>query len=488
MHGMSLFWDELAKAQRNGDLILFAGAGISMPAGLPSWVQLARALVDEATHRATHDVAEMNRLIGLEKLVEAISLAKRALGDSHFFRFVETRLDDAALSIPDVAHAIAEVAPSLRCIITTNIDRLIARALRGEWPEIARITPDLAQRRHYVLSLHGSLFDHSTWVFSRGDYDAAINATPLMTDYLGTVFKSASVLFVGFGHSDENIGNVFARIRALSGAQPPIHFALMRKDMTQTVRQTLIESGVLIHEYQEHAEVPGLIRKLAAGQVRSSPGVSVAPLPPPTIPLAISPPSAEEQRAAASLFVSLTKLAELVGRWKSISGLSTEQFQEELGTLWPTFVSEFREAALRMPSEFEWLTDAIIYLLSQLRASDASHAMFLNSNEGGAYAAQVVEEFRLARTVYPSQVLEVWGLFRFELKARANGESVRVADGNLDKALEQVLAAMGRVPHGAVEFANNPSLHQTALRAEKAGLLRLVLFGGKLVLSPVGKA
>ena len=110
--------------------------------------------------------------------------------------------------------------------------------------------------------------------------------------------------------------------------------------------------------------------------------------------------------------------------------------------------------------------------------------MFLRSNEGGAYARELVREFDLARRTLPRQLLEVWSIFRQELKARANGVDARVDEAKLDRALREVSAAIARIPNGSVEFADNPSLRSTALRAAAAGVLELTEFGGKLVVRP----
>lgn len=213
-----------------------------------------------------------------------------------------------------------------------------------------------------------------------------------------------------------------------------------------------------------------------------------APLAPSTAPEvgAANVPSltAEERAAASNAFQALTALAELVDRWKSLSALSSEDFQARLAELGPSIATAFREVSLRLPAEFEWLIDGMYYLLSQLRASNDSHSMFLRSNEGGAYARELVREFELARKTLPRQLLEVWSTFRQELKARANGFDARVDEAKLDRAFREVLAAIARIPNGSVEFADNPSLRSTALRAAGAGLLDLTEFGGKLVVRP----
>jgi hypothetical protein len=129
-----------------------------------------------------------------------------------------------------VARAIAALAPRLRAVLTTNIDHLLERAFAGRWPTLLRATGYIAQRRGFILKLHGTLLDRSSWVFTREEYDRAIFADPNLHGAFTALFHAVTLLFVGYGLADDDFDLHLGRVRAFSGAQPPRHFALVPAD------------------------------------------------------------------------------------------------------------------------------------------------------------------------------------------------------------------------------------------------------------------
>ncbi len=101
---------------------------------------------------------------------------------------------------------------------------------------------------------------------------------------------------------------------------------------------------------------------------------------------------------------------------------------------------------------------------------------------GSGYGVDVARQFELARRVFPAEILAVWAAFRDELKARANGEDVRVAKSGSSTRLGYALTIIQLIPSGSVEFAENPSLAAAAERAAGLGQLSFSRVGGKIVL------
>jgi hypothetical protein len=67
--------DDLRTAYESGNLVVFAGAGISAAAGLPDWKTLALRLRDrlQSGGAAAHVTAEIDELIQKGQLVDALS-------------------------------------------------------------------------------------------------------------------------------------------------------------------------------------------------------------------------------------------------------------------------------------------------------------------------------------------------------------------------------------------------------------------------------
>lgn len=261
---------ELLQAYIEGNLILCAGAGVSTAAGLPSWRRLIQILTEHARSRGASGMvlAEVADLVAKDRFIDALSALKAILGTSEFRVVIGRHLNDGEMAVPEIAGAIAGLAPRLRAVLTTNIDHLLERAFAGAWPSLARATGDIAQRRRYILKLHGTLLDSSNWVFTRDEYDGALYADPKLQSAFSALFYVCPILFVGYELADDDFDQVLARVRALAGDQAPRHFALVAAEKITPIRKSRFErAGVRLIAYGNgdgnHDEVARVLRWLA---------------------------------------------------------------------------------------------------------------------------------------------------------------------------------------------------------------------------------
>lgn len=265
--------EELRRKYLEGDLVLFAGAGVSAAAGLPSWGKLVDLLSAAAAARgALPDVVtEIGDLRTAGKFIDALSLAKETVGEAAFGDIVEHALDDQVIAeVPEVGQAIAALGSKLRAVLTTNVDHLLERAFLARWPVLYRATASMARRKRVILKLHGTLFDRSTWVFTRDQYDRAMYNDALLSQAFSAIFLVCPVLFVGYGLTDDDFDQVLTRVRALSNGQPSEHFALVPEgSFKSSARKLREDAGVRIITYPtpggSHAAVPRILRWLVAG-------------------------------------------------------------------------------------------------------------------------------------------------------------------------------------------------------------------------------
>ncbi|WP_437849783.1 SIR2 family protein [Sorangium sp. So ce363] len=263
---------DLRKAYESGQLVVFAGAGVSAAAGLPGWQKLTEQMVARlrVSGAQASILAEIEELAQRQQYTEALSAVKLSLGAPEFCAAVERALDDSDRDVPEVARVIASMKPGLRAVLTTNLDRLLDRAFGGEWDVLARAPADIAARRRYILKLHGTLRERETWVFTREQYDRVIFASPGLQVAIKALFHACPVLFVGFGFADDHLDQALGEVRALAGEQPPPHFALLVEDtLTPFRRRKLEAAGVRVIAYKNpdgaHARVPAILRSIAGG-------------------------------------------------------------------------------------------------------------------------------------------------------------------------------------------------------------------------------
>lgn len=261
---------ELEEAYRGGNLVLFAGLGVSAAAGLPTWDRLIQLMLKRARWRVTGKVvAEIVELSDERRFIDALTAVKAALGKDEFSTVIERHLEDRSFLVPEIAEAIASLAPRLRAVLTTNIDHILERAFDGAWPVLTRVTDEIARRRGFILKLHGSLTDRPTWIFTRDEYERAVYADPKLLAPFSAFFHACPLLFVGYGLGDDDFRQVLGRVRALAGTQPPMRFVLADAETVTSERLTKMEkSGVRVIAYPnpdgEHKEALRLLRALGA--------------------------------------------------------------------------------------------------------------------------------------------------------------------------------------------------------------------------------
>lgn len=264
-------WRELLEDYASGQLVVFAGPALSTAAGLRSWAQVAQVLADQpAMRQEPQHHQEMLGYIQSGLLVEAFSLAQSVLGRSEFATLVERMLSDAPVKVlPQAARALGALKPRLRAVLTTNLDHLLERAFAGSWPALWKPAADVARRRHFILKLHGTLLERSSWVFTRDQYDRAIAADPLLRQAYAAFFNAFPLLFIGFSLVDDDFETLLSQVRALSGDSPPRNYALVAEGSVQGFRRQSVEkAGIRLIEYPnpdgKHSKLPEVLEWLTS--------------------------------------------------------------------------------------------------------------------------------------------------------------------------------------------------------------------------------
>ena len=207
------FPDPLLDALRDGKLVVFAGAGVSMgkPACLPDFEGLADR-VAASTGQTRQDSEPVDRFLGrLQHAgVDVHARASQALsrGDLE-----PTELHRDLLRLYSGAGVIR--------IVTTNFDRLfeqVSKNVLESGPEVFQ-APALPLGNDFngIVHVHGAVSHPGGMVLTDKDFGRAYLTEGWARRFLVALFGQFTVLFVGYGHND-TVMNYMARALPESAA------------------------------------------------------------------------------------------------------------------------------------------------------------------------------------------------------------------------------------------------------------------------------
>jgi hypothetical protein len=191
------FPDELIDAHGAGHLVVFAGAGVSLPppTSLPSFKRLAEQVGLEAG-------LPLGRFEPLDAYLGRVAAAGYMVHE----RVAEIiNAGGAPNIVHDAVLGLFNDAASVR-IVTTNFDRKLWEA-SSRWAEPPReyVAPALPFGGDMggIVYLHGAVHDSiPRLVITDGDFGSAYLSRGHATRFLLDLYASNTVLFVGYSHSD----------------------------------------------------------------------------------------------------------------------------------------------------------------------------------------------------------------------------------------------------------------------------------------------
>lgn len=196
------------------EAVLFAGAGLSVPAGLPSWGQLIDELIGKSDRPRTAE----------ELLSAAQKYREQPGGASRLADYLRSRFAGAR---PTLAHYLLLTLP-IRAIITTNYDPLLEdtlRALKRSPAVVVReqdVTQTGAANGVYVVKFHGDASTPDDIVLCRQDYEEFFRTRPALSTLLRGLLLNQHFVFIGYSLRDPNFQQIFGEVAAmLRDAQRP---------------------------------------------------------------------------------------------------------------------------------------------------------------------------------------------------------------------------------------------------------------------------
>jgi hypothetical protein len=195
----------LVEKIRQGNCVLFVGAGLSQAAGLPGW----KGLITQILSWYEENCASVQNLTDIQKLIEQgdLLLAAQAIKDAvsqEMFRRAISAIVDKVTIAPTPTHELLPTIP-FAAILTSNYDRLLetvyARAMT--MPPVlthnntSALLASLNDGRFYILKAHGTIDQIETIILGGNSYREIIHSNEAYREHLKTIFRTKTVLFVG---------------------------------------------------------------------------------------------------------------------------------------------------------------------------------------------------------------------------------------------------------------------------------------------------
>jgi hypothetical protein len=217
------FIDTYVQALHDQNAAIFAGAGLSIPAGLVNWKELLKDIASDIG-------LDVNKE---EDLVTVAQFHVNERGGRHLIN--QALIDEFSSRAKSTDnHKLLATLP-IRTYWTTNYDVLIEDSLRaaGKTPDVKitvnNLATTVARRDAVVYKMHGDISQPDKAVVTKDDYESYQSTRHLFSTALQGDLVSKTFLFIGFSFNDPNLSYILSRIRILLGENRREHYCLLRR-------------------------------------------------------------------------------------------------------------------------------------------------------------------------------------------------------------------------------------------------------------------
>lgn len=203
--------ENLFELIRNEEVIIWAGAGMSLNSGYPSGKELCNLLYDNLTDSEKKLFENNYNLLDISEQIFRIKGHNR----NYIIKTLKEVFDKEPENIK--THKIISEIPHFRTIITTNYDRLFEIAYKSKG-DLILSNSNLAyinKNKTQIFKIHGDLNDPDSIIITHSDYNNFFKSNSEYSTYWSVLkerLSTNSVLFLGYNLEDPNVSVVFERI------------------------------------------------------------------------------------------------------------------------------------------------------------------------------------------------------------------------------------------------------------------------------------
>lgn len=197
---------ELIVDFKNGDVILFVGAGISMNSGLPGWGELFRPLSESV------DYLPVGANLTTEYLLTVAQYYENKNGRHALVRYLMESLDTTA-KFPSEIHSIVSELP-VKTIFTTNYDDLLEKTYREKGQKTILIVENFefafsSEKSIKIVKLCGDINRPNSLVVTKRDFNVFPVSHSNVLEKLRNLLETKTVLFLGYSLKDPFVNQIW---------------------------------------------------------------------------------------------------------------------------------------------------------------------------------------------------------------------------------------------------------------------------------------
>jgi len=210
--------------------VFWTGAGLSQPAGLPSWLELRNILVKAARDKArTFEKAEADKfpaqisaILQLKDYWKAFDLLYDLLKKTSYTDEIRGALNAAdRANIPRAYLQMWKL--KIDGVVSLNLDRLATRAayatphinpIEFSGYECGKHQKVFKLSRPFIVNMHGILDETVSWVFRSREL-THLQSSEEYKHFISALFSAKTVVFVGISADDQAAGGLLHRLTSL---------------------------------------------------------------------------------------------------------------------------------------------------------------------------------------------------------------------------------------------------------------------------------
>lgn len=272
-------YSPLSQALSSGNLILFAGSGLSAQAATldgkrpPLWKPLLMNMVNWCMRERLLDgslASEIQELIDNGFLIDAGQEVQDILEPSQLQRcLAEVILCNKAHS--GKAHRLIAKLP-FRGYLTTNYDEFIEGEFRSRngfslrkyyHNTLEGVLDAYRNQEPFIVKLHGDIDVPATIILGNRSYEGLLYTNQKYRFCVESIFGLSSVLFIGFSGSDPDLEGIISRVAAFDGRNRR-HWMVVPKGSLPGLKAKRFgkDKGINIVEYSKDEFHSGLVKFL----------------------------------------------------------------------------------------------------------------------------------------------------------------------------------------------------------------------------------